>query len=163
MLVQLSRFLRYSLDNGGNVDVPLKQEIEALQLYFKIEQARFADRLKVFIDVDAQVDEFRVPSLLLQPLVENAIKHAIAHAEKGGVIRVTATLHGDFIDVRVADSGLDRASRKRLMKVPAWDCRTSEIGYRCAMAMLRNLAWVPQILVGLRSHSSYRLRVQADE
>ena len=105
MLVQLSRFLRYSLDNGGNVDVPLKQEIEALQLYFKIEQARFADRLKVFIDVDAQVDEFRVPSLLLQPLVENAIKHAIAHAEKGGVIRVTATLHGDFIDVRVADSG----------------------------------------------------------
>ena len=107
MLVQLSRFLRYSLDNGGNVDVPLKQEIEALQLYFKIEQARFADRLTVLIDIDKQVDEFLVPSLLLQPLVENAIKHAIAHAEEGGVIRVTAALHDSCINIRVADSGPD--------------------------------------------------------
>ena len=105
MLVQLSKFLRYSLDNGGDINVPLQQEVEALQLYLKIEQARFADRLTVIIDVDDSVSRVEVPSLLLQPLVENAIKHAIALAEKGGVIRVRAAPAGDRLNVWIADSG----------------------------------------------------------
>ena len=105
MLVQLSKFLRYSLDNGGDINVPLQQEVEALQLYLKIEQARFADRLTVIIDVDDSVSRVEVPSLLLQPLVENAIKHAIALSEKGGVIRVRAAPLGDRLNVWIADSG----------------------------------------------------------
>lgn len=105
MIVQLSRFLRYSLDNGGISEVPLKREIEAVNLYLNIEQARFEDRLKVIFQISEEANASMVPSLLLQPLVENAIKYAIARSETGGIIRVTAHIERESLLISVADSG----------------------------------------------------------
>ncbi len=107
MIVQLSHFLRYSLDNGGVTEVPLSKEIEAVNLYLKIEQARFEDRLKVIFDISEEAKTSLVPSLLLQPLIENAIKYAIARSEAGGVIRVAASIDGGNLAISVADSGAD--------------------------------------------------------
>ena len=105
MIVQLSRFLRYSLDNGGISEVPLKREIEAVNLYLDIEQARFEDRLKVIFQISEEANASMVLSLLLQPLVENAIKYAIARSETGGIIRVTAHIERESLLISVADSG----------------------------------------------------------
>jgi two-component system LytT family sensor kinase len=105
MIVQLSRFLRYSLDNGGISEVPLKKEIEAVNLYLEIEQARFEDRLKVIFEISEEANASMVPSLLLQPLIENAIKYAIALSEAGGVIRITARIEAESLLMSVADSG----------------------------------------------------------
>lgn len=105
MIVQLSNFLRYSLENDPIQRVTLAQELDALRLYLNIEQTRFGERLKLNYDIDPAASEVRVPSLLLQPLVENSIKYAIAPMEKGGEISILAKLDGDYLIVEVSDSG----------------------------------------------------------
>ena len=88
MLLNLSQFLRYSLEHSADRSVSLAEELNAAKLYLAIEQVRFSDRLTVDFDVDETVSKALVPSFLLQPLIENAIKHAIAQAEQGGSIRI---------------------------------------------------------------------------
>jgi two-component system LytT family sensor kinase len=105
MIMQLSNFLRYSLENDPIKRVTLEQEVGALKLYLDIEKTRFADRLDVEFDVDVAAHDVKIPSLLLQPLVENAIKYAIAPAEKGGKISIFAKLDGDHLIIEVADTG----------------------------------------------------------
>lgn len=105
MIGELSTFLRFSLESDRNVTLPLRDEIEALDLYLRIEQVRFSDRLVVEQEIDPRALAEQVPSLLLQPLVENAIKHAIGRAEKGGHILITAKLHETELVVTVEDSG----------------------------------------------------------
>ncbi|MGB0449881.1 MAG: sensor histidine kinase [Porticoccaceae bacterium] len=106
MIVQLSNFLRYSLENDPIRRVTLAQELDALRLYLNIEQTRFGERLMLNYDIDPAATEVKVPSLLLQPLVENSIKYAIAPMEKGGEISILAKLDGDYLIVEVSDSGL---------------------------------------------------------
>ncbi len=105
MIVQLSNFLRYSLENDPIKRVSLAQELDALRLYLNIEQTRFGERLKLNFDVEPKASEVMVPSLLLQPLVENSIKYAIAPMEKGGEISILAKLDGDYLIVEVSDTG----------------------------------------------------------
>lgn len=105
MIGELSTFLRFSLESDRNLTLPLRDEIEALDLYLRIEQVRFSDRLVVEQEIDPRALAEQVPSLLLQPLVENAIKHAIGRAEKGGHILITAKLHETELVVTVEDSG----------------------------------------------------------
>ena len=105
MIGELSTFLRFSLESDRNVTLPLRDEIEALDLYLRIEQVRFSDRLVVEQDIDPRALAEQVPSLLLQPLVENAIKHAIGRAEEGGHILITAKLHDTELVITVEDSG----------------------------------------------------------
>lgn len=105
MIIRLSNFLRYSLDNDPQQMVLLSQEVEAVLLYLKIEQTRFGDRLKVDIDVDEEVQKYLVPSLLLQPLVENSIKYAIAPAENGGSISIRGRLDEGHILLELVDTG----------------------------------------------------------
>lgn len=111
MLVRLGRFLRYSLESGDQQLVKLSEEIAAAALYLEIEQARFSDRLVTEFGVEASVQEVKVPSLLLQPLIENAVKYAISRAEDGGIIRVTAApllsseAGYDAVRIVVEDSG----------------------------------------------------------
>jgi LytS/YehU family sensor histidine kinase len=112
MLVRLGRFLRYSLESGDQQLVKLCEEVTAAALYMEIEQVRFSDRLLIEFAVDASVQEIKVPSLLLQPLIENAIKYAIAKSEDGGTIRVTARPISrddagfDAVCITVEDSGI---------------------------------------------------------
>lgn len=105
MIVQLSNFLRYSLENDPIRRVSLSQELDALRLYLNIEQTRFGERLRLNFDIDEAASQVKVPSLLLQPLVENSIKYAIAPMEKGGEISILAKLDGDYLVIEVSDTG----------------------------------------------------------
>ena len=105
MVQGLSGFLRHSLDSDPMQRVTLKQELDALNLYLGIEKIRFAERLQVETRVAPECYSALLPSLLLQPLVENAIKYAIARMVEGGRLRISAERRGDRLVLQVADNG----------------------------------------------------------
>jgi len=105
MLSRLSSFLRYTLANEPTANVTIQQEMDTLKLYLEIEKMRFEDRLRPKFDIDPRVEKARLPSLLLQPLVENAIKYAVTPQEEGAEICVTARLAGDRVQIAVSDTG----------------------------------------------------------
>ena len=105
MVQGLSDFLRHSLDNDPMQRVTLRQELDALRLYLGIEKTRFGERLQVQIEVEPGCEDARLPSLLLQPLVENAIKYAIARQVAGGTLTVRARREGDLLALEVEDDG----------------------------------------------------------
>ena len=105
MLSRLSSFLRYTLANEPTAHVTLSQEIETLKLYLEIEKMRFDERLRTHFDIDPRCANARLPSLLLQPLVENAIKYAVTPQEEGADITVTARLTGERVQIAVSDTG----------------------------------------------------------
>ncbi|QBB71113.1 sensor histidine kinase [Pseudolysobacter antarcticus] len=105
MVSSLSAFLRYSLDSDPVQRVSLAQEIEALNLYLGIEQLRFGERLQVIMDIAPEARNALVPSLILQPLIENAVKYAIAKREQGGSVELLARRDGDDLDLRLRDDG----------------------------------------------------------
>jgi LytS/YehU family sensor histidine kinase len=105
----LSDMLRATLQGADVQMVPLREEIDLVERYLEIEEIRFEDRLRVEIDVDPDVSEVAVPYLLLQPLVENAVRHGIAPHADAGVVRVAArpaSAQGEKgVEIIVADSG----------------------------------------------------------
>ncbi len=105
MLSRLSSFLRYTLANEPTAHVTLSQEAETLKLYLEIEKMRFDDRLRPVFEIDERVAKARLPSLLLQPLVENAIKYAVTPQEEGAEITVSARLAGERVQITVSDTG----------------------------------------------------------
>ena len=105
MLSRLSSFLRYTLANEPTAHVTLAQEAETLKLYLEIEKMRFDERLRTHFDIDPRVAKARLPSLLLQPLVENAIKYAVTPQEDGADITVSARLVGERVLIAVSDTG----------------------------------------------------------
>jgi two-component system LytT family sensor kinase len=105
MLSRLASFLRYTLINEPTAQVTLAQEVETLKLYLEIEKMRFEDRLRPHFRIDAETIGARLPSLLLQPLVENAIKYAVTPSEEGADIWITASREGRAVRIEVADSG----------------------------------------------------------
>ncbi len=105
MLTRLSAFLRYTLANDAVTTVPLVKEVETLKLYLDIERLRFEERLRVHFDIDPQAQAVEIPSLLLQPLVENAIKYAVAPREDGADITVSAHIDKGRMRLEVADTG----------------------------------------------------------
>ena len=107
MLTQLSAFLRYSLDSDPLQRTSLTEEIRALQLYLEIEKTRFGERLQVKFEVTDDVLDAQVPSLILQPAIENAIKYAIANMESGGEILIRAKREGPMLCMQVCDNGPD--------------------------------------------------------
>jgi signal transduction histidine kinase len=105
MLSRLSSFLRYTLANEPTAHVTVAQEVETLKLYLEIEKMRFEERLRPVFDIDARAERARLPSLLLQPLVENAIKYAVTPQEEGAEIRVQVQLAGERVRIGVSDTG----------------------------------------------------------
>jgi sensor histidine kinase YesM len=105
MLSRLSSFLRYTLVNEPTGSVTVAQEVETLKLYLEIEKMRFEDRLRPRFDIDPAASQARLPSLLLQPLVENAIKYAVTPQEEGADIEITARRAGDRVILKVSDTG----------------------------------------------------------
>ena len=105
MLSRLSSFLRYTLINEPAGKVTLAQEVETLKLYLDIERMRFEDRLRPRFEIDDQARDALLPSLLLQPLVENAIKYAVTPLEEGAEIAVSAQVNGPMLRIVVADTG----------------------------------------------------------
>jgi sensor histidine kinase YesM len=105
MLSRLSSFLRYTLVNEPTGQVTVEQEVETLKLYLEIEKMRFEERLRPRFHIDPQVVRARLPSLLLQPLVENAIKYAVTPQEEGADISVEAQKAGERVLLTVTDTG----------------------------------------------------------
>ncbi|CAN5373473.1 hypothetical protein BH10PSE13_BH10PSE13_15710 [soil metagenome] len=105
MLSRLSAFLRYTLINEPTAQVGLEQEVETLKLYLDIEKMRFEDRLRTIFIIDPAVAKARLPSLLLQPLVENSIKYAVTPQEEGADITITAQPIGENVRIVVSDTG----------------------------------------------------------
>ena len=105
MVTRLSSFLRYSLDNDPMQKITLDQELAALKLYLDIEKVRFEERLSLELDIDEDASSALIPSLLLQPLVENAIKYGIALAEEGGHLRIAAKVFAGDLLIQLSDDG----------------------------------------------------------
>jgi sensor histidine kinase YesM len=105
MLARLSSFLRYTLANEPTAKVTLAQEVETLKLYLEIEKMRFEDRLRPHFRIESETIGARLPSLLLQPLIENAIKYAVTPSENGADIWITAKREGQAVRIEVADNG----------------------------------------------------------
>jgi two-component system LytT family sensor kinase len=101
----LSDFLRYTLDQDPMKKVTLAQEVEALKLYLDIEKMRFGDRLHLQIEIAPEASQALVPSLLLQPLIENAIKYAVSPREQGGRLLIEARLVNGSLQLGVRDDG----------------------------------------------------------
>jgi two-component system, LytTR family, sensor kinase len=105
MLSRLSSFLRYTLVNEPMGQVTVAQEIETLKLYLEIEKMRFEERLRPSFEIEPSVARARLPSLLLQPLVENSIKYAVTPQEEGADIEVVARRDIDRVVITVSDTG----------------------------------------------------------
>jgi len=105
MVTKLSEFLRYSLDKDPMKRVTLDSELQALSLYLDIEKVRFEERLAVKFIIAPSCHNALVPSMILQPLAENAIKHAIAVQEEGGSIIINVTRFGNDLLLEIADDG----------------------------------------------------------
>ena len=105
MLSRLSSFLRYTLVNEPTGQVTVAQEVETLKLYLEIERMRFEERLRTHFRIDPVTEAALLPSLLLQPLVENAIKYAVSPQEAGAEITIAAQLVGPNLRITVSDTG----------------------------------------------------------
>jgi signal transduction histidine kinase len=117
MLARLSEFLRLTLDRELDQEVTLSEELEFIRRYLEIEKIRFEDRLTVSVDVSGDAGEARVPTLALQPLIENAIHHGIASRPAGGTIAIAARRDAGLLHISVSDDGVgseDHPSRERI-------------------------------------------------
>ena len=105
MLSRLADFLRFTLIYEPTAHVTVAQEVQTLKLYLEIEKMRFESRLRPVFEIDPRAERARLPSLLLQPLVENAIKYAVTPSEEGAEIAVSARLVGERVRIAVSDTG----------------------------------------------------------
>ncbi len=128
MVGLLSDFLRQSLHNASRPEVTLREELEFLALYLEIEQTRFGDRLHVEVDVPAELLSARVPTMILQPLVENAIRHGRRPGGEPLRVRVLGRPHADGVELCVRDDGRGLS-----------DHRTEGVGVLNTRARLRQL------------------------
>jgi two-component system, LytTR family, sensor kinase len=110
MIARLSELLRYTLDGGHEPEVAVGQEIAFLERYLEIMQIRFEDRLEIDVQVGDEARDALVPSLILQPLVENAVKHGVEKVSGIGRIEITAMRHDDRLVLSVGDNGPGRAN-----------------------------------------------------
>jgi len=149
MVVRLSDFLRRAIDSADSPEVTLASELEYLQRYLAIQQMRFSERLRVNIEIPAELLPALVPSLMLQPLVENAIKHGIAKRALGGCIHITASLTKGNLSLIICNDGPPLR--------PDWEMSSRGIG-------LANLRSRMQLLYGsafelaLRDDDTHRVR-----
>jgi two-component sensor histidine kinase len=105
MIVGLSEFLRRSSEDSHRTQVALEEEVDYLRRYLDIQKERFGERLQVSMDIPAELLRAQVPNLLLQPLVENAIKHGIAKRVAGGTVRVAGASHNGSLRLSVYNDG----------------------------------------------------------
>jgi LytS/YehU family sensor histidine kinase len=117
MIEHLGDLLRLSLDARDKQEVPLAEELAFLEHYVAIQKIRFAENLRIVIHIAPEVKYALVPCLILQPLVENAIRHGISGRASGGSVTVTAHPGPNQVEIRVADDGVGLP--------PGWKLETS--------------------------------------
>jgi signal transduction histidine kinase len=130
LIVRLGELLRKALDTAKQPELSLGEELEFIRGYLEIEQMRLGERLRVNWEIEADTLDVRVPSLILQPLVENAIQHGIASTSAPGTLTIRARRQDGFLNITVADSGPGIASQ---------DLRPQGIGIANTRARLQRL------------------------
>jgi hypothetical protein len=105
MVTRLSAFLRHTLDRDPMQKVTLREEVDALDLYLGLEQLRFDDRLEINLEIEKPAFRSLVPSMILQPLIENSVRHATTVSEAGGTITIAGKVEDDMLCLSVADTG----------------------------------------------------------
>ncbi len=118
IIAQLSELLRLAIDRTGLHEIPLHQELDFIRRYLQIEQLRYGEKLRTQFEVEAGAQNALVPNIVLQPLVENAIKHAISLRTNPGLVRIRARQNGERLAISVEDDGSEnppppRDPRKR--------------------------------------------------
>jgi two-component sensor histidine kinase len=113
LIARLSDLLRMTLENSDDQEIPLSRELEFLKGYLEIEQTRFQDRLRVRFDIDPACLHARVPTLILQPLVENAVRHGIAPNSRPGLVEIAAHRSHGRLTLTVTDDGAGIRSTAR--------------------------------------------------
>ncbi len=113
MIARLGDFLRLTLDNSGTQEVKLQKELEFLTCYLEIERVRFQDRLTTSVEVEPAALDAPVPNLILQPVVENAIRHGIAQTRGPARVEISAKREGGALRIRVRDNGPGLAAAAR--------------------------------------------------
>jgi two-component system LytT family sensor kinase len=109
-LMSLSDLLRLALSQADRQEIPLREELNFVRRYLEIQQTRFGDKLRVEQEIDPTTLDCLVPTLLLQPLVENAIRHGIEPAESAGVLHLTAHRNNGKLVLTVEDNGVGLAT-----------------------------------------------------
>lgn len=130
MLVGLSDLLRQTLDNAGKQEVRLGDELEWLELYLKLQQIRFSDRLLVSIDAAPETLDALVPNLITQPLVENAIRHGLAPRAAPGLVSLSAQRIDGRLEIRVCDDGVGLPEGWRLASSEGMGLSNTEVRLR---------------------------------
>ena len=124
MCALLSDFLRTTLGLSGKAEIPLSEELALARRYLAVERVRFGDRLGFTEDLDPGAADSLVPPLLLQPLVENAVKHGIASRLDGGTLTIVTKRFGDRVSI-VVENPADDDAPARVPRERAWASRTS--------------------------------------
>ncbi len=101
MCIHLSDFLRHSLTLSSRQHIKLSEELALIRAYLNVEKIRFSDRMSVTEEIENDVDDILIPPLLLQPLVENAVKHGVSGLEEGGEIRIAVSIKENILQVRI--------------------------------------------------------------
>lgn len=113
LLTDFSKYLRLTFDiDNSNVTVSIRKEIELVKAFVEIQNARFGDRFKVDYDIQSSILDKEIPSLLIQPLVENSIKHGFYQIEGDGYIYVTVRMINEILEIVVKDTGIGMSSEK---------------------------------------------------
>ena len=110
MLVGLSDLLRHALEHSNRQEVELKEELNFIKLYLDIQQMRFSDRLQIELDIQPVTMKALVPNLILQPLVENALRHGIARSAASALVGIRSRIVDDSLELTVCDNGLGLSS-----------------------------------------------------
>ncbi|MGK0500827.1 MAG: sensor histidine kinase YesM [Oceanicoccus sp.] len=131
MILLLSQFLRHSLDQGSIEKITLEQELATLMLYLDIELVRFDGRLKLDFDIEPQALQAKLPGLILQPLIENSMDHAIAVNEDGGVIRLRARKVRNELQIELSDTGPGKQVTEKI--------KSKGVGLKNTMERLKTL------------------------
>ncbi|MEM8523401.1 MAG: histidine kinase [Bacteroidota bacterium] len=117
MIAKLSDLFRYQLKASKSELVPLEEELEFVEKYLDLEKARFEDRLQIIIDVPKDIRQELVPPMILQPLVENSVKHGIASLIEGGEIAIRVKRSGSDIQFEVSDTGVGVKDKSQLFNI----------------------------------------------
>jgi tetratricopeptide (TPR) repeat protein len=117
-LTKFSSLMRKVLENSQHTSIPLRDELEALNLYLELEMIRFKDKFDFEIKVDEEIDPFlyKVPTMLIQPYVENSISHGLMPCEGKGLVKITLKLENEYISCTIEDNGIGREAAQELKR-----------------------------------------------
>ena len=115
-LSKFAKLIRYVMDNSKPSSIPLEKELDALKLYIDLEALRFENRFEYVLQVDKQIDVnyIQIPSMLIQPYVENAIWHGLMHKKGDGKLSIHIKMHDSFLTCIIEDNGIGRERSKEI-------------------------------------------------